>query len=173
MIKFWRICLEMRGIDTRGSHFRVLNRLFACLFKTISEHCGKEHLLVLLMISLREVSPEKLKNTLRIGYCKSIRVLNKIIRDENAIVLHMWSVYFRYWDRQYLDAGAFLYKFQHVWKKTRYRCGDYNAVTAITIDYYHIYAVYYVCKQMELARTMAMYLFMRTASYLEMHTSPH
>ncbi|EXJ75706.1 uncharacterized protein A1O5_00213 [Cladophialophora psammophila CBS 110553] len=157
LAKFWRICLGIKSIDGRIPGGGCLKRFFDSLIGTILEHNGQRHPLAVLVTAIRNVSPTELMNTLRLGFWMSIKVLKQFIGDENTMVLHMWSVFYRYWNER-RDPAGFLWKFWYI--RSKYSNGQlYNAETAITLSYYHAYAAYYVCRQRELARPIVMSLF--------------
>lgn len=166
MMKFWRICLEMRGIDGRGRRFNAVERLFSGLEETFSETFGSESALSILIKSLRQVSSEDFKNTVRIGFEKTLRTMVLLTGDENAMILHMWSHYFKYWDVQFLSRPTFLLKFDLVWHKIhdKHRLGS---EPAIAISYYYTYAVYYLGDSRELGEEMIRQLFIQTTRYLQ------
>ncbi|KAF4622690.1 hypothetical protein G7Y89_g14336 [Cudoniella acicularis] len=158
LVKFWRICLELRGLDGMNPRLRAVSRFLTMLQKEFSEHHGMEHPLFHLATMLGQVSPEDFKDTLRIGYVKTIKELQGMIGNENAIALHMWSVYFRYWDTQDLQKEVFFAKFQYLLSHFSKNCRDRQSKTLTAIYYYYIYAAYYICEQPVLAQGMARYM---------------
>ena len=167
MVKFWRICLAMRGIDGRGRQFHALQRLFDVMQRAFSQSFGAAHSLSCLIQSLRQVSPEDFKATLRIGFDKTIRMLASLVGDENAVVLHMWSHYFKYWDKQYLAQDTFILKFDLLWHRI-HSSHDYLSEEAIAISYYYSYAVYYLGDVPVLGEYMMRDLFHLTTIYLRL-----
>ncbi|EXM13512.1 hypothetical protein FoTM2_013268 [Fusarium oxysporum f. sp. vasinfectum] len=143
MVKLRRICLELRGIDSRSTQLNTLQRLFNVLEKAFSESFGTGNSLSILVRTLGQVVADDFKPTLRIAFDKTIRTLSSLVGDENAMILHMWSHYFKYWDGQYLAKDTFLLKFDLIWHRTH---SSHHSLSeqAITIDYYYAYAAYYL-----------------------------
>ncbi|KIW57810.1 hypothetical protein PV05_02368 [Exophiala xenobiotica] len=167
MVKLWRICLQLRSNDSRVHQLKALGRFYATLGKAFSETYGEKDPLRTLITSLKQLSQADLKDTLRIGYFKTIKTLSAMVGEEKAVVLNMWSHYFKYFDRQYLDRRTLIFKFQHVWDQESVDKG-----TWITIIYYYTYAAYYVCEMQVLAYSMAAWLVEETQTLLCLTESP-
>lgn len=157
MVKFWRICLELRGLEQRGLQSyglqSPLKLFFQKLLLLFSEQHGTKNSLYLLVKALTQVPQEDFKDTLRIGYYKSINKLENMIGNDNAIVLHQRSVFFKYWDKQYLKKEEFLQKFDSLWKRVTDNCTK-GSTPYILAYYYYIYAAYYICNKPVLAEGM-------------------
>jgi len=157
LVKFWRICLGIKGIEGRFHGRECLAGFYDCLSDAIGEHYSPAHPLAALVSSLKKVPAEELMNTIRLGYWMTIRAFERIIGDENSMVLYMWAIYYRYWD-EHRNPDGFLWKFLYL--RFRYDFEDnYNPETAIALSYHHAYAAYYVCNQVELGRMITMHLF--------------
>lgn len=153
LIKIWRICLYLRSIDSRAPQLQALNRFFSGLLESLPKRHGEYWPTILLVESLSKVEPIDFKDTLRIGYYKAILTMEGLIGDETVTTLHMRSVYYKYWDKQYLHPATFVRKFQHLWGKTH----DKHCLLDprnLAVEYNYTYAVTYVCGE-EVKRVMA------------------
>lgn len=83
MVKFWRICLELRGIDGRG-RYNALDTFLAVLEEASIDQFGPQQPLSRLITSLRQVAPWDFKDTLRIGFDMTLQTMVPLIGDENA-----------------------------------------------------------------------------------------
>lgn len=155
VVKFWRICLQLRGVDGSYPHLQALKRFFMKLQELFPVYQGEQHPLTLLVRLLSQVSPEDFKDTLRIGYFKTLKRLSELIGDENATVLHMWSVYYKYWDKQYLRKETLFEKLKNVREQATKIC-DRGSSPRIAVDHFFIYASYYVCENVELTESTAL-----------------
>ena len=152
--KFWRICLQLRGVDGSYPRLQALKRFFMKLQELFLAYQGKQHPLTLLVRLLSQVSPEDFKGTLRIGYFKTLKRLSELIGDENATVLHMWSVYYKYWDKQYLQKETLFKKLKNVREQATKIC-ERGSSSRIAMDHFFIYTCHYVCERVELTKSTA------------------
>ena len=172
-VKFWRICLAVDGIDSRcGRRINAKSRLLERLKQIFVENGGEEHLLAEMVSSLSEVSSSDFRDTLRIGFDKTLRTTTALVGDENAMVLHMWSHFFKYWDSQFLDTAALLHKFQWLWDKIYREGTELHSEEAISVHYYYAYAAYYLCETKLLGNDMVVQLFYQTERYFRMVDEP-
>ena len=90
------------------------------------------------------------------------------------MILHMWSHFFKYWERRLLAPSTLLRKFQHVWDMVHDRKGmKLHAEEAISVHYYYTYAAYYLGGTNSLlAENMMHDLFDRTARFFSMVPEP-
>lgn len=139
LVKFWRISLRMRGIDGRTKNFKAFE-------SAVLGEFGRENPLLDFIKSLQRVALIDLKNTLRVGFDKTLRTLTSLIGDENGMLLHMWSVFFKYWDAQYLSWATLSLKFDLIWHKAHAKYHP-NSEPAIAITYYFTHASYYLRKK--------------------------
>jgi len=81
-------------------------------------------------------------DTPRIGFDRIIRTMATLFGDENAMICHMWSHYFKYWYWKHLNVASPLQNlFQTVWLDVNDRdLQDSQPVIATT--YYYAYAAY-------------------------------
>ncbi|RMJ18126.1 hypothetical protein CDV36_002231 [Fusarium kuroshium] len=165
LAKLWRVCLRTRVIDSRGQQFRALQRFLGTLEETFSLKPGVDTPLSAVVRTLREVDSEDFKSTMRIGLDMTIRTITSLMGDENAMVLHMWSHYFKHWDRQYLDQATFVLKFQNLWLRV-HDLHDASSEEGIAITYYYAYAAYYLGDVDLVSEVMLRDLFNLTAGFL-------
>lgn len=165
-VKFWRICLGLDGLDKcTGGIFNAKARLLRRLQEIFSERDGGRHLLATMVTSLSEVPSADFRDTLRIGFDKTLRTITALVGDENAMILHMWSHFFKYWNKKSLDTGALFRKFQEVWMKVHDRNSVEHAEETISAHYYYAYAAYYLWKPRDFGETMVTQLFDRTERF--------
>lgn len=164
---FWRICLQLRGIEHRWPQSQILHKFFERLKLLVRFHQGDTtHDLFQLTDALCSVWKEDFQETLRIGYFKSIKVLADQVGDDHPTVLHMASVYYHYWpsDHNSTRHGLIL-KLSGNWHSA---CdsGDGTAITTALHNLVH--AAQYVCDWPDLAFQEGRDLFRRTSS-LDFH----
>lgn len=95
---FWRICLQLRGIEHRWPQSQILDRFFEKLKSLVQSRYGHStHDLFQLVDALCNVWKEDFEETLRVGYLKSIDIFANQVGDDQPTVLHMASVYYHYW----------------------------------------------------------------------------
>jgi hypothetical protein len=142
MVKFWRLCLQMCTIDKHSS-LQAFQKLCSELKTVYNDKFRVRNAVTTMVQALQQVQTEDIRHTLRIGFDKTLRTMTGLIGDENAMLLHMWSHYFKYWDEQYLCADALLLKFDYIWHMSKSLFPSDPEVD-IAITYYYAYAAYYV-----------------------------
>ncbi|KAI7771492.1 hypothetical protein LZL87_010932 [Fusarium oxysporum] len=91
---------------------------------------------------LRQTPPEERVETLRVGYLRTIRCLESRVGFGNAVVLSMWSKYFKRFGSQELPASALTCRYESVLQEAQ-NSFTTTGTRAIEILHGYIYAAYY------------------------------
>jgi hypothetical protein len=162
---FWRICLQLRGIEHRWQESEVLHRLFFA--KLIGLILGQDpkgtHPLFVIASSMANVSKKDFKDTLRICYFKTVDTLLAIIGDDNSTVLHLLCLYydlFHWGDRTHMQKDNLIKKLDVI-RDRAYDSENEDAI--ITAEYNLAYAAHNVCGYYSVAMRHAENIFKRTS----------
>ncbi|PLB46651.1 hypothetical protein P170DRAFT_427951 [Aspergillus steynii IBT 23096] len=151
MVKFWRVCLFLRVIDRHCPELEGLSKLLSTLEQGFLEHQQKsreDHPLLVTVQALRNTHEDDFKDTLRIGYFKAIRTMADLnpYSDKNGVTLHMICVYFKYFDKQFVDKIGVLQKLHETWSMVTDQDSHISSLAVISASYYWCYAARYIKK---------------------------
>lgn len=162
---FWRICLQLRGIENRWQECEVLHKLFFAKLNNLILNLDPKgtHPLFVIASSMASISKTDFKDTLRVCFFKTVDTLLAIIGDGNSTVLHLLCLYydhFHWGDRTHMQKDNLVRKLIAI-RDRAHDSGDENAI--ITAEYNLAYAAHNICGNYSVAMCNADSLFRRTS----------
>jgi hypothetical protein len=165
MVRLWPICHRIDGICACVGDYTLMYMFLRYLRDLIGNYFPHGHPLYLLLDAVSRVEKEAVIPTLRLGYFKAIRCLERLVGTDHATVLKMWSNYVKYWDRQSIDQQVFAANFTRLLEAAEAKFGR-CAEETVRILHSFSYAVFYNSADKPLARSLAHDLVERTTSLL-------
>ncbi|KAH7151352.1 Clr5 domain-containing protein [Fusarium sp. MPI-SDFR-AT-0072] len=142
IIVLWPICIRLHQTGQLHNNFALLEYFLDLLRILAHQRYPSGHPIPNLLKVLRQTPPEERVETLRVGYLRTIRCLESRVGFGNAVVLSMWSKYFKRFDSQELPASALTCRYESVLQEAQ-NSFTTTGTRAIEILHGYIYAAYY------------------------------
>lgn len=152
IVHFWQMCLCFYGTrerfsrdpDTSGFHMLIafLEKLKMLLCTYEDERSNMHDLVRSLTTLTSNFSSKSFKETIRVGFYKTIEVLAANIGNGNAIVIYLLSNYYQHWSKQSLQGISLFNKARELWEHSLYKSSKHKIAALFRVAHvaHYIYA---------------------------------